>query len=77
MAYMDYIDLTAHCPRKAIKFNHSLTHMCMCDKDIVMFYCNLKSKCSGDVVNKTVLNAWLVKWMQHFFFNFNRLSYQN
>ena len=23
---MDYMDLAVHCPRKAIKFNHSLTH---------------------------------------------------
>ena len=25
-AYMDYIDLDVHYPRKAIKLNHSLTH---------------------------------------------------
>ena len=24
-AHMDYLDLDAHCPRQAIKFNHSLT----------------------------------------------------
>ena len=31
VAYMDYMDLDVRCPRKAIKLNHSLTHMETCN----------------------------------------------
>ena len=36
MACMDYMDPNVHCPKKAVKFNHSLTHLAdiFCKRDL-------------------------------------------
>ena len=48
MAYMDYMDLTVRCSRKAVKLNHSFTSVH--SKDHIYFFCPCRRSWEGTYV---------------------------